>query len=81
MEIVLLGGIALVSVACLVHLWIRSDRRSVAARLGWSLFVFVPLIGPLLYGAMYEPLPPQADAERAPENADAITYGTTTHHS
>jgi hypothetical protein len=45
--------IELIGVACIVHLWVRPERKHVVLKLFWSLAVMVPLVGPLFYGAVY----------------------------
>ncbi len=63
-------AIELAGVACVVHLWRRRERKHVALKIGWSVAVMLPLIGPLLYGAVYQALPAQAEVDRAPERSD-----------
>jgi hypothetical protein len=53
-----------VSAACTGHLWARVPAKGLLAgdelgkKLTWSVLLTLPLIGPLFYGALYEPLPP-----------------------
>jgi hypothetical protein len=67
----LLGSvIGLLGVGCLVHLWWRPESKHVAVKLGWSLLVLLPLVGPLLYGALYEGrLEPRAGVDRPTDGA------------
>ncbi len=52
------------SAACARHLWARAPRRGLldgdelGKKLGWSIALALPVIGPLFYGAVYDPLPP-----------------------
>jgi hypothetical protein len=43
----------LISVACVVHLLVRRDP--LWKRLVWIPAVLLPIVGPLLYGALYTP--------------------------
>lgn len=63
--LVFLALLETVGLLCLVHLWRRRDGGSVAKRLAWSLALVVPLLGPIFYGALFTPLSPLADGERA----------------
>jgi hypothetical protein len=47
----------LIGVACIIHLWRRP--APLWKRLFWSPVLLLPLIGPLLYGALFEPPGPQ----------------------
>lgn len=47
-----------ISVACAVHLWVRG-RGSRLRKALWSPVVLVPLLGPLVYGSVYEVPSPQ----------------------
>jgi bacteriorhodopsin len=50
-----LAALGVVSFVCLLHLWFGRRRDGVLRRLVWSVLVMIPLVGPLLYGALYEP--------------------------
>lgn len=43
-----------ISVACVTHLWARG-RGSLVRKALWSPLVLLPVLGPLLYGSVYEP--------------------------
>ena len=65
----------LVSVLCVAHLLRR--RVPTTKKLIWTPLLLLPLVGPLLYGGLFEApsvLPPH---ERAPENDYVMT---NTHH-
>jgi hypothetical protein len=73
LDVLVIVAVELVGVACLVHLWRRPATRSMVRRLGWSLMLLVPLIGPLLYGAAYEPLERQDESLQARQQPDIET--------
>jgi hypothetical protein len=54
----------LVAVWCLFRLWRR--RSPIRVKLFWSLVLIVPVFGPLLFGALGRPLPPNPDHAQAP---------------
>jgi len=56
---------ALVSVSLIVSLWIRHRRDSLLKRCLWSCVLFVPLIGWVFYGGLYQPPSVQPDDMRA----------------
>jgi hypothetical protein len=60
LDAALIAVISLVGVATLVHLWRRREERRLAFKLVWSAVVLLPLIGPLLYGALYDGPPTRA---------------------
>lgn len=66
---VVVGASWLVGLCCLVHLWLRPC--TVVRRLLWSPVLFVPLLGPALYGALFVPPKPNEEGEKAPMNRDA----------
>jgi len=72
-----IAGLEVLSVACLLHLWWRG-RGSLVRRLSWSPLTLVPLVGPLLYGALYEAPSVQANVDRADATSDAM--GGAGHH-
>ena len=43
-----------ISAACAAHLWARG-RGSIVRKALWSPLVLLPVLGPLLYGSVYEP--------------------------
>ena len=73
-SLALLALLEAIGLLCLVRLWRRRDGGSVVRRLAWSVALVVPLLGPLFYGAVRTPLPPQADGERANGSADHLLY-------
>lgn len=56
------------SVICLINLW--KHKSNIFAKLLWSVFVFVPLLGPLFYAVIYQPPSLKVVAEHAEETAD-----------
>jgi hypothetical protein len=56
----IIGGI------CMVHLWIQ--RCSILRRFLWSPVPLIPILGPMLYYALFEPPSVQPEDMRAPEN-------------
>jgi len=57
----------LISLLCIVHLWVVRRAR-LLKRIAWSVALLVPYLGPLFYGALFEPLPAQPEHVRAREN-------------
>jgi hypothetical protein len=56
----------LLGIACMVHLWrTRAPRWK---RLLWTPVLFLPLLGPILYGALFRPPSVQAGGLRAGES-------------
>jgi hypothetical protein len=50
----------IISAICTFHVWWRADGH-VGKRLLWSLAITLPVIGPMLYGAIYEELPAHSE--------------------
>lgn len=59
-----LAVVYVLSAACARHLWARDakhwllDGDELGKKLAWTAALALPLLGPLFYGALYEPLPP-----------------------
>jgi hypothetical protein len=53
---------ALVAVVCLPSLW-RSGH-SISKRTVWTLILFVPVMGPILYSGLFEPPPVKPKSEQ-----------------
>ena len=62
----------LIGLALVIHLW--RQRASVVLKLLWTLVLLIPLLGPLLYGGLFEVPSPQPGHERAQETASATTF-------
>ena len=60
-----------ISLICLAHLWRRRDAR-LGQKLGWSIVMLVPLVGPLFYGSVFRPLGPTAYPSTRDGLSDAI---------
>ena len=60
--LVLLVVSAVVGALCTAHLWRR--QAPVWKRLLWTVVVFIPAIGPLLYGGLFEVPSVQPEADR-----------------
>jgi hypothetical protein len=58
--IVILGVLELVAIWCVIRIW-RETRRSVAARLFWTVVTLVPLIGLVAFAVWRDPPPPPRD--------------------
>ena len=56
-----------VSALSAVHLWRRASG-SAAKKAFWTLVMFVPVMGPLFYGALYETPSVQDEDQRAAED-------------
>lgn len=65
--------VELISLPCLIHLWIRRDA-TLPRKLLWTVPVLLPMFGPMLYGAAFQPLP-QFTKSSAPRPADAVPDG------
>jgi hypothetical protein len=58
----------LFSLCCLVKLW--RDQGSILAKIFWSFFVFVPLLGPLFFFVIYQPPSVKREGEQAEPTRD-----------
>ena len=56
---VVLVCLFVLSVVCFVHLWIRP--APFGKKILWTVITFVPLLGPLAYGAAFRRLPKPHD--------------------
>lgn len=72
---VFFGLVCLPSVACLAHLWLRA-RGSLAKKVGWTLALGIPVLGPIFYGSIYERLTPHND--RGPGDRGGLPPGGET---
>jgi len=68
---VIVGGSTLVALLCLPSLW--RSRHSVLKRTTWTLILFVPILGPVLYAGLFEP--PPVKPETAQPEFDVTTRG------
>lgn len=66
----------LVAIVCQIRLW--RCQASVWRKLFWAVVVFVPFLGPLLYGALFHTPSVQAENDQAPVNQDAFFGGPKT---
>ena len=48
-----------ISIICLFRMWRRPDP--IVRKLFWTAILAIPLFGPLLYGAVYQPPPVKPD--------------------
>lgn len=62
----------IISIVCLIQLWFIKRARW-WRKVCWSIALLVPYIGPLFYGALFQPLPVQAEGLRARENRDVYS--------
>ncbi|HUI26244.1 MAG TPA: hypothetical protein VL403_09195 [Candidatus Kryptonia bacterium] len=62
----------LISSGCLFHLWF-ARQAALWRKVSWSIVLFVPYVGALFYGALFHPLPAQAEHLRARENPDVYS--------
>jgi hypothetical protein len=46
------------SLVLIIRLWVRHQSDSISRKTSWSLLLLIPALGPLLYGALFRPLPP-----------------------
>jgi len=56
-----------IAMLCLIDLW--NKKCSVMRRILWSPIPFIPLLGPMLYYALFDPPPVRQDGTPAPKNA------------
>ncbi len=61
MWILIVSGV--ISAVAAIHLWARRPQRA-WRKLAWTPVTLLPVVGPLLYLALYEPLPPHEPANR-----------------
>jgi hypothetical protein len=61
--IILLGVTAVLGCLCLVHLW--KQQCSVLRRILWIPVPFIPLLGPLIYYALFKVPPVKPESEQA----------------
>ena len=54
------------SVVCVIHLW-KYSEGSVPRKLVWSAVMLFPIMGPLMYGAIYDAPSEQDEDSRAAE--------------
>jgi hypothetical protein len=72
-----LGAIALfLSLYCLVRIHTRHRGVSLAYRLLWSCVVLLPLLGPLLYGALFSRIAPETLGGGADYEWENLTFRT-----
>ena len=67
-EKISLAILEIISLCCLVHLWVKSDH--ITKNLLWSVVVLIPLIGPIIYGGLFK-LPPPKGPEEDPGSGDS----------
>jgi hypothetical protein len=60
-QIILLALLETVGIILAVRLWLKRPKLSVARRIGFSLLVLIPVLGPLTYG--FVALDPSAHGE------------------
>lgn len=63
-----------ISLLCMVSLWRRRDAR-LRSRVLWSVVLFVPLLGPLLYGSLFRPLPAHGERKPWPQDRGGLPPG------
>jgi hypothetical protein len=56
-----------IGMICLIDLW--NKKCSIMRRVLWSPIPFIPLLGPMLYYALFEPPSVQPDKASVPKNA------------
>jgi low temperature requirement protein LtrA len=77
MRSVVLGIGVILSVALVVHMWTKR-RAPFFRKLFWTVVLFVPYLGPLFYGALFNPLSPQG--EHLQDRYGWGSMGADTHH-
>jgi hypothetical protein len=59
---VIVGGSTIIALFCLPSLW--RSRHSALKRTIWTLILFVPILGPVLYAGLFEPPPVKPESEQ-----------------
>lgn len=67
LPIAVLAAGALISLATLAHLW-ALQRAPLWKKALWSIALCVPYVGPVFYGALFEPLLPHRPEHKASEH-------------
>jgi hypothetical protein len=54
-----LGGLSLwLSLVLVLKLWVNHPEAILRRKIFWTVVLLMPLIGPMVYGALFNPLPP-----------------------
>ncbi len=69
-----LGILEFVSLLCALHLWRRTDTTPVMKFL-WTIIIFVPLAGPILYGGLFKPPGSTRYRKHWPEDRGGVPPG------
>jgi hypothetical protein len=59
---IVFGVSTVIALLCLPSLW-RSGRPA-SKRIVWTLIVFIPVLGPILYGGLFKPPPIKPKSEQ-----------------
>jgi hypothetical protein len=70
----ILAVCATVSLLCIVHVWQRAGA-TLSQRLLWSCLLWLPILGPLFYASLFEPLKPSGYREQWPTDRGGIPPG------
>ena len=70
-DTLLLTAGALLSIACLSHMWLFREG-SIVRKAAWSVALLVPVLGPLFYAGLYR-LPSKQDELLRAANEDSHT--------
>jgi hypothetical protein len=78
---VMLVASAVFSVVCWVVLWRSTDH--VVSKVLWTFIAAMPAVGPVLFAALHDPPPVQAEIDRAAGGWDVVpdmSHGGTPDH-
>jgi Phospholipase_D-nuclease N-terminal len=65
----IIGVSTLAAFFCLPSLW--RSQHTILKRVIWTLILFVPVLGPVLYGGIFEPPPIKPEGDQSNYNAGA----------
>lgn len=68
----------IIAIVLVISLW-RKDE-TILSKFIWSLIILVPFIGPVIYGAFFEPLPNKIGNKTKITKSDVIDQAVATDH-
>lgn len=73
--LVIVGISEIISLYCIYKLWKGCDKF--LKKVLWSFILVIPLLGPIFYGGMHNPPPPQSEDLKTPFTGE--TFWEDTH--
>ena len=77
-QITLLAAFEAVGLFMIYRLWFGKPKASLVRRIVWSIFLLIPLLGPLLYG--FISIDPSEHGEDVGDHSSGGGVGDTGHH-